>query len=85
MDAELNSKGMIINSKNFIKSHLTKLIFFGFASKPTLKNTSITQILDSLDGNLSLLLHGLIIVRGDKLPLAPNRRVEEVALNHDIE
>lgn len=66
MNSKLNGEGVIENPNNLQKRELPQLSIWISFRKPTLKNTLFQQIQNPLHGHLSLLLHGLVIVRREK-------------------
>lgn len=82
MNSKLNGEGVIENSNNLQKRELPHLSIWISFRKPTLKDTLFQQIPNPLHGHLSLLLHGLVIVRRDKHFVSTLFGIEKPTLDH---
>lgn len=85
MNSELNREGVIINPNNLIEREPPKLGLGPRLRKPTLIDALLQKIENPLHGGLPLLLHRLVIVRGDEHLGSALLRVEETALRHETE
>jgi hypothetical protein len=80
MNSKLNRERVIVHPNSLQKRELPQLGVRVSVRKPTLKDTFIQQIRNPLHRHLSLLLHGLVIVRRDKQFLAALIRIEKATL-----
>ncbi|GAB2303507.1 hypothetical protein Dimus_037495 [Dionaea muscipula] len=85
MSGELNFKRVVKDRDNLKDRRLSKLGFRIPPSQPPSIHTAMEEILDPPQADLPLLLHRLIIIRGDEGPVSDLPRIEEVTLEDEVE
>ena len=81
----MKGSGVIVHGNDVIERQFPQLSFFPRPRDPPLKNPMLQEVPNSGHGEVSLVLHGLVVIGAHEHPPADDPTVEDLPLRDEPE